>query len=106
MANGFGVKLANDITLVTNSVEDIASLLEIFQQFSSSFDIHLNVAKYEITSYIYALQTIARKRDCDDTLRARLTHVPLSGCPIYALSQDDRLPDGYSGTSLAASLPP
>ena len=49
---------ADDGTIITNSVEDMISLLDIIQQFSTRSDIHLNVAKCKITAYIHALQTI------------------------------------------------
>ena len=55
-----GLKLANkwcadDGTLITNSVEDIISLADIVQQFSTWSGIHLNVAKCKMTAYIHEL---------------------------------------------------
>jgi len=41
--------------LVTSSVEDMASLLGIVQQFGTYSGIHLNVAKCKITAYIHEL---------------------------------------------------
>ena len=106
-----GLKLASkwyadDGILVTNSVKDMISLLDIVQQFSSWCCIHLNVAKCKITAYIQELQSIPQRRDGDDALRARLAHVTLAGHPIGALTQDEHLPGGYMGTSLTASLSP
>ena len=106
-----GLKLASkwyadDGTLVTNSVEDMISLLDSVQQISARSGIRLNVDKCKITAYIHALQSIPRKRDRDDALRARLAHVTLSGRTIGSLTQDEPLPEGYFGTSLTASLSP
>ncbi len=42
----------------------------------------------------------------DDALRALLVHVSIGGHKIGSLSQDDSLPGGYLGTTLAASLYP
>ena len=53
---------ADDDILVTNSVEDMISLLDIIQQFSTWLGIHLNVAKCKITTYIHALQSIPPKK--------------------------------------------
>ncbi len=104
-------KLANkwyvdDDTLVTNSVEDMVSLLAIVQHFSTWSGIHLNVAKSKITAYIHELQYIPKRKDRDDALRARLAHVTLACHPIGALIQDETLPGGYLGTSLTPSLSP
>ncbi len=52
---------ADDGTLLTNSVEDMISLLDIIQQFSKWSDIHLNAAKCKITAYIHELQAIPQK---------------------------------------------
>ncbi len=48
-------------TLITNSVEDMISLPNIIQQFSTWSGINLNVAKCKITAYIYALQSVSPK---------------------------------------------
>ncbi len=61
-----GLKLASkwyadDGTLLTNSVEDVVSLLDIIQQFSTWSGIHLNTAKCKITAYIHELQAIPKK---------------------------------------------
>jgi hypothetical protein len=106
-----GLKLASkwyadDGTLLTNSVKDIMSLLDIIQQFSTWACIHLNDAKCKINAYIHALQVIPNKRDRDVTLFSRLAHVTLAGRPISALTQDEPLPGGYLGTSLTASMSP
>ncbi len=92
-----GLKLASkwyadDGTLVTNSVEDLRSLLAIVQQFSGWYGIHLNVGKCKVTAYIHSLQTISRKRERDDALRTRLAHITLSRKPIGSLTQDKPLP--------------
>ncbi len=47
---------ADDGALVTNSVDDMFSLLAIVQQFSDWSGIHLNVGKCKITTYIHELQ--------------------------------------------------
>jgi hypothetical protein len=106
-----GLKLAikwyvDDGTLITNSVEDMISLLDMIQQLSTWSGIHFNVAKCKITAYIHALQAILRKRDRDVALRSRLAHVTLADHPIGALTQDEPLPGVYVGTSLTASLSP
>jgi hypothetical protein len=97
---------ADDGTLVTNSVDDMMSLLSIVQQFSDWSGIKLNIDKCKVTAYIHSLQSISRKNGRDDALRARLAHITLSGKPIGSLSQDEPLPGGYLGTSLTASLSP
>jgi len=97
---------SDDGILVTNSVEDVVSLMDIVQKFSSWFGIHLNVDKCKIAAYIHAFQTIPRKNDRDDALRARLARVTLSGHASIFLTQDQPLPGGYLGTSLMASLSP
>ena len=97
---------ADDNTLITNSVEDTISLLDIIQQFSTWLGIHLNVAKCKIIAYIHALQAIPQKRDRDVALRSRQAHVTLAGRPIGAIIQNEHLPGRYIGTSLTASLSP
>ena len=97
---------ADDGTLVTNSVDDMISLLTIVQRFNDWSGIHLNVGKCKVIAYIRELQNIARKRDRDDALRARLAHITLLGRPIDSLTQEEPLPGGYLGTSLTASLSP
>jgi hypothetical protein len=61
---------ADDGTLFTNSIDNMISRLYIVQQFSARSGVHLNVDKCKITAYIHALQSIPRKRDRDDALRA------------------------------------
>ena len=58
-----GLKLASkwyadDGTLLTNSVEDMISLMDKIQQFSTWLGIHLNTAKCKITAYINELQAM------------------------------------------------
>ncbi len=58
-----GLKLASkwyadNIAIITNSVEDMISLLDIIQQFGTGSGIHLNVSKCKIDAYIHALQDI------------------------------------------------
>jgi hypothetical protein len=106
-----GLKLASkwyadDDSLITNSVEDMISLLDIIQQYSTWSCIHVNAAKCKIKAYIHDLQAIPHKQERDDALRSRLAHVKLAGRPIGALTQDEPVPDGYLGTSLTASLSP
>ena len=80
------------------------SLLDIVYKFRSWSGIHLNFDKCKIAAYIRDLQTIPRKTDRDDALRATLAHVTLSGHTIGSLTKDKPLPSGYMGTSLMASL--
>ncbi len=82
------------------------SLLDLVDQFSKCSGIHLNANKYKITVFIHDIQAIPRKWDRDDALRARLAHVNLAGRPTWSLTQDEPLPGGYLGTSLAASICP
>jgi hypothetical protein len=61
-----GLKLASiwyadDGTLSTNSVENMISLLDTIQQFSTWSGIHLNAAKCNNTAYIHELQAIPNK---------------------------------------------
>ena len=77
---------ADDGTLITNSVEDMISLLDIIQQFSAWSGIHLNTAKCKITAYIHELESIPNKRERDEALLARLAHVQLDGRPIGSLT--------------------
>jgi hypothetical protein len=77
---------ADDGTLLTNLVEDMISLLDIIQQFSTWSGIHLNNAKCKITAYIHELQAIPKTRDRDVALLSRLAHVKLAGRPIGALT--------------------
>jgi hypothetical protein len=95
---------ADDGALVTNSVEDMIVLLDMFNQFSTWPGIHLNVNKFKIIAFIHELQAIPRKRDRDDALRGRLVHVNMAGSPIGSLTQDEPLAGGYIGTSLTVSL--
>ena len=97
---------ADDGTLVTNSVEDMISLLDLDDQFSKWSGIRLNVNKFKVTVFINDIQTISRKRDRDDALKARLAHVNLAGRHIGSLTQDEPLPGGYLGISLTASFCP
>ena len=75
-------------------------------EFNSWSGIHLNVGKYKIMACIQALQTIRKKRDIDDTLRARLANVSIGGRPVGTLTLDEPLPGGYVGTAVTASLSP
>jgi hypothetical protein len=43
---------ANDGTLVTNTIEDMVTLLDIVEQFIDWSGIRLNVGKFKITAYI------------------------------------------------------
>ena len=67
------------------------TLLDIVEQFSDRFGIRLDVGKCKITAYIQGLQTIRKKSDRDDALRARLAHVSLGGHRIGVLSHDESL---------------
>jgi hypothetical protein len=91
---------ADDGTLITNTVDDMITLLDIVEQFSDWSGIRLNVGKCKITAYIQGLQSIRKKKDRDDALKARLAHVTIGDQRIRALSQDELLPGGYLGTPL------
>jgi hypothetical protein len=97
---------ADDGTLVTNLVEDMFVLLDLVDQFSKWYGIHLYVGKCKIVAFIHELQAIPRKRDRDYAFRDRLAHVNMAGHPIGPLTQDEPLPGGYLDTSLTASLCP
>ncbi len=68
------------------------ALLDLVNQSSEWSGIRLNANKCKITAFLQDLQTIPRKRDRDDALRARLAHVTLGGRPIGSLTQDEPLP--------------
>jgi hypothetical protein len=50
-----------DGTLVTNTIEDMVTLLDIVEQFSDWSGISLNVGKYKILAYVQDLQTFRQK---------------------------------------------
>jgi hypothetical protein len=77
---------ADDGTLVTNSVEDMISLLDLVDQFSKWSGIHLNANKCKITAFIHDIKAIPRRRDRDDAVRDMLAHVQLAGRPIGSLN--------------------
>jgi hypothetical protein len=52
----------------------------------------------------FFLSFLSNKRDRDVALRSRLAYVTLAGRPFGALTQDEPLSGGYSGTALTASL--
>ena len=109
--NSCGLRLASkwyadDGTLVTNTIEDMMTLLNIVEQFSDWSGIRLNVGKCKVTAYLQGLQTLRKKKDKDDALRARLANISIGGTRIGVLSQDEPLPGGYLGTALTASLCP
>jgi len=63
-----GLHLANkwytdDGTLVANTMEDMVVLLDLVDQLSIWFGIHLNANKCKITAFINDLQAVTRKRD-------------------------------------------
>ena len=106
-----GLKLASkwyadDGTLVTNNIEDMITLLDIVEQFSDWSGIRLNVGKCKLTAYLQGLQSIQKKPERHDALKARLAHVSIGGQRLEVLSQDEPLPGGYLGTALTASLCP
>ena len=63
--------------MVTNIIEEMATLLDIVEQISEWSGIRLNVGKCKITAYIQVLQSIRKKADRNDALRARLSHITL-----------------------------
>ncbi len=77
---------ANDGTLVTNTIEDMVTLLDIVEQFSDWSGIRLNVGKCKITAYMQKLQPFRKKVDKDDALRTRLAHITLGGQRIGVLT--------------------
>ena len=86
---------ADDGTLVTNTIEEIVTLLDIVEQLSDWSGIRLIVGKFKITAYIQGLQSMGKKPDRSDALRARLSHITLGGQRIGVLPQDEPLPGGY-----------
>ena len=96
----------DDDTSVTNTIDDMITMLDIVEQFSDWSGIRLHVGKYKITTYIQGLQPIRKKTDRDDALRARLSHVSPEGHRIGVLSQDESLRGGYLSTSLVVSKRP
>jgi hypothetical protein len=92
--------------LVTNTIDDIITLLDIVEQFSAWSGIRLNVGKFEITAYLLGLQSIHKKIDKDDAHCARLAHVSPGAHRIGVISQDEPLLGGYLGIALTASLCP
>ncbi len=106
-----GLRLASkwytdDCTLVTNTIEDMGTLLDIVEQFSEWSGIRLAVGKYKITAYMQGLQSFRKKSDRDDALRARLALITLGGQRIGVLTHDEPLPGEYLGTALTSSLCP
>jgi hypothetical protein len=93
-------------TLVTNTIEDMVTLLDIVEQFSDWSRIRLNVEKCKITVYIKGLHSIRKKSAKDDALRARLTHISIGGQRMGVLIQGEPLPGGYLDTALTAFLCP
>ena len=83
---------ADDGKFVTNTIDDMITLLDIIEQFSAWSGIRLNVGKCKITAYLQGLQSIRKKTDKDDALHARLAHISVGGQRIGVLSQDEPLP--------------
>jgi len=83
---------ADDGKLITNTIADMSTLLNIVEQFSTWSGIRLNVGKCKITSYLQSLQSIRKKSDRDDARKARLAHVSIGGHRIGVLSQDEPHP--------------
>jgi hypothetical protein len=89
--NSCGLRLASkwyadDGTLVTNTVQDMVTLLNIVEQFSDWSGIRLKMGKCKITAYLQGLQTLRKKKDKNDALRARLANISLGGTRIGVLS--------------------
>ena len=91
---------------MTDTIDDMITLLNIVEPFNDWSGIRLNVGKCKITAYLQGLQFTRKKTNRDDALRARLDHVSLGGHRIGVLSQDEPLPGEYFRTSLTASLCP
>ena len=64
------------------------------------------MGKCKVTAYLQGLQTLRKKKDKDDALRARLANISLGGTRIGVLSQDEPLSGGYLDSALTASLCP
>ncbi len=82
------------------------SFLDLIRQFNEWSGIQLNANKCKIIAFLQDIQSISRKRDRDDALKAILAHVTLAGRPIGSLSEDEPLLGAYLGTSLTTSLCP
>ena len=91
---------ADDGTLVTNTIEDVVTLLDIVEPLSDLSGIHLNVGKCKMTVYMQKPRSFRKKADRDDALRAQLAHITLGEQRIGVLTQDEPLPGGYLGTVL------
>ena len=76
----------DDGTLVTNAIDNVVNLLYIVEQLSGLSGIRINVGKCNITAYMQGLQSIRKKMDRDDALRARLAHVSLGDHRNWVLS--------------------
>ena len=69
-----GLRLASkwytdDGKMVTNTIEDMVTLLDIVEQFSDWSGIRLNVGKCKVTAYMQKIQSFRKKADRDDALR-------------------------------------
>ncbi len=100
-----GLKLASkwyadDGILLTNSVEDMITLLDVIQQFSTWSGIHLNANRCKITAYIHALQAIPIKKG------GAYLHRPRAPGPVEPglLAGDDRCPPTSSWWALETPL--
>jgi hypothetical protein len=82
----------DDGSLVTNTINDMLTLLDLVEQLSNWSGIRLNVGKYKITAYIQGLQSIRKKTDIEDAPRARLAHISLGDHRIGPISQNKPLP--------------
>ncbi len=63
--------------MVTNTLEDMITLLNIVELLSNWSGIRLNVGRCKITAYLQGLQSTRKKKDRNDALRARLARVSL-----------------------------
>ena len=94
---------ADDLTLLTDSLEDMLTQFDKLERFSTWSHILINGKKCAITAYLHSLQRL-RKADRDRALADLMAHVQLAGTPLPCLSQDDPLPGNYLGTAITASL--
>jgi hypothetical protein len=69
----------------------MVKLLDIVEQFSVWSGIRLNIKKYRITAYMHKLQSVRKKTDRDNALRARMAHIALGGQRIEVLTRDEPL---------------
>ena len=91
---------------MAHNVTHLNTQLDIVNTFSEWLGIRLNISECRLTSYIYELQSLKRKKDRDSALQARLANIRVGHTLISIISQDDPLLGVYLGAALTASLSP